>query len=176
MEHLPFWKLSFPEEEWFVGKFFRYPLRAEPPSPGSWNDWHKLTACPANLSEFNICWHEEQISPAASGFSSGLWSLSDIPALGLLLQPHSSAGGKVHVTVCPLLQCSQLASFEEPFLSGRGKRSMASCAGLCQTCLYQACDLPAVMVLTFPWDMAECVPKLVKSRKQGWRWSSRVGT
>ena len=72
MEHLPFWKLSFPEEEWFVGKFFRYPLRAEPPSPGSWNDWHKLTACPANLSEFNICWHEEQISPAASGFSSGL--------------------------------------------------------------------------------------------------------
>ena len=72
MEHLPFWKLSFPEEEWFVGKFFRYPLRAEPPSPGSWNDWHKLTACPANLSEFNICWHEEQVSPAASGFSSGL--------------------------------------------------------------------------------------------------------
>lgn len=45
----------------------------EPCSSGSWNDCHKLSACPAKVSEFNIRWNQEQVSLALSGFSLGLW-------------------------------------------------------------------------------------------------------
>lgn len=71
-EYLLYSHLSSPKEKWVFIKFFSYLLRAELHSTGSWNDWHKLTACPANLSEFSACWNEEQISLAPTGFSSGL--------------------------------------------------------------------------------------------------------
>jgi len=78
-------------------------------------------------------------------------SLSDIPALGLLVAtPQLSWWKSSHDSVPSASVQSQLAYFKEPLLSARGKCSTAFSTGLCQNYLHQACKLPAVTFLTFP--------------------------